>query len=285
MSAGPSVVSTRPRRRVRWSSVLAGTLLIVGLIATLFPFVWLVSTAFKKPIDAFALPPTLIFEPTLANFERLLDGPFLGSLANSFIVTTLATVLSLALGVPAGYAMAQGSFRGRRLLGMWLIIARLAPPVVYIIPMYLGFRALGLLNTHTGLSLAYLTFTLPFVVWTMSGYFADIPSELVDAARIDGCSRWGAFIRVVVPISMPGIVSVAVLTAIFAWGEYFFPLILGGSATMTAPVSIVALVGVQARDWSAMAAAGLLVIAPVFILSLVVQSRVARGMLAGSVKG
>ena len=268
-----------------FSRGLVGALLIGSLILVSFPFYYLFSTAFKRTIDAQAYPPVWVFQPTLDNFARLLKGPFPGMLWNDLVVTVLTLAVSLVLGLPAAYALSRSALRGRRLIGAWLVASRLAPPAVYIIPMWLMFRSVGLLNTHVGLSLSYLTFTLPFVIWIMTGYFADIPSELEDAARIDGCSRWQAFRLVALPLAAPGIASVAILTAISAWGEYFFPLILGGPASVTAPVGIVSLVGEYSRDWGAMAAGGLLIVGPVLILAIVAQRWLLRGLTVGALKG
>jgi multiple sugar transport system permease protein len=279
----PDLRALRPGRRAQ--SVVTFALLAIGLFLTLFPLYWLVSTAFKHPIDAFAIPPTWIFEPTLANFEKLLSGPFLDTYWNSIILTVTSTVVSLVLGIPAGFALSRTEFRGRRQVGGYLIVTRLAPPVVFIIPMFAAFLLTGLVDSYFGLTLAYLTFTLPFVAWLMSGYFADLQNEIWDAALVDGCSHFGALRHVALPLALPGITTVTILVAIMAFEQYFFPLILGGPTTTPATVSVISFIGVENLSWSQMAAAGVMLVVPVFVLSVVGQRGLIRGLTAGAVRG
>jgi len=278
----------RPRalRRGRLGERLATfALLAVGLVLTVFPLCWLVSTAFKHPVDAFAIPPTWIFEPTLDNFAKLLSGPFLATYWNSVILTVTSTSTSLVLGIPAGFALSRLEFRARRPVAGYLLVVRMAPPVVFIIPLFAAYLATGLVDSFLGLTLSYLTFTLPFVAWLMSGYFADLQNEIWDAAHVDGCSNFGALRHVALPIALPGIATVTILVAIMSFEQYFFPLILGGATTTPATVSVISFIGVENLSWSQMAAAGVLLVAPVFVLSVVGQRGLIRGLTAGAVRG
>jgi len=220
-------------------------LLAAGLVLVFVPFLWIILTAFKRPVDAASVPPELASPVTLANFTTLQDNGFFQSLINSTIITVATTVATMVFGVPAGYAFARGRFAGRRFLGGFLLFSRMVPPVIFIIPLFLFFHVLGLINSFTGLTLAYLTGLLPFTVWMMAGYFADIPLELEDAARVDGCSRFQTFYRVSLPLVLPGAVTVAILIAIAAWSEYFIPLLLAGPNTTPATVGVVNFIGID----------------------------------------
>lgn len=277
------------RRRRRWRRAVpdltAAGVLSVGLIFILFPFIWLASTAFKQPVDAFATPPTVTFTPTLDNFRTLFTGPFLDNTVHSLVLMVLSTMVALVLGVPAGYAFARGRVSGRRSISAWLVICYITPPVVFIIPMFVVFLRLGLIDSYVGLVLSYQTGLLPFTIWMSRSYFLDVPTALDEAAMTDGCSRFGAFIRVVLPVAMPGVVTIGTLVAIASWGEYFGALILSGPNTVTAPVAIFQYVGVTQHDWGAMAAGGLVIVLPVLVATVLLQRGLIRGLTAGAVQG
>jgi multiple sugar transport system permease protein len=278
------VRSLAPRRHFL-ENVGVWLLLAGGLIFVLLPFLWLLSTALKDTADAFVLPPKLFFAPDLQNFSVLLTGPFFREEINSVLVTVLATGVALGLGVPAGYALSLTQNRGARLMGSWLLATYIVPPIVFIVPLFLVYSQLGLINTYWGLVLGYETGLLPFATWMMRSYFADLPRELEDAARVDGCSRFGAFRMVMLPVALTGISTVAILVAIGAWGEYFGTLILGGPDTYTATVGIYALINSQSSDFGPLAAATLYVVVPILLATLIAQRGLLRGLTAASVKG
>jgi multiple sugar transport system permease protein len=273
----------RSLRRYTWD-VVSVLLLLVGLVYLLLPLVWLVLTAFKQPLDAFASPPRFVSPVTFDNFRTLLTGPFLGNLGHSAILTVLATGVAMVLGAPAGYAFARSHVPGARLITSWLVASYITPAVVFIIPMYIIFSHLGLLNNYVGLVLAYETGLLPFTIWMMRSYFADIPRELDEAAWVDGASKLRAFLTVVLPVAWPGVSTVAILVALASWGEYFGALILSGPSTLTAPVAIFSFVGILTANWSAMAAGGVLVVLPMFVATMFVQRGLIRGLTVGAVK-
>ncbi|MBV9356060.1 MAG: carbohydrate ABC transporter permease [Chloroflexi bacterium] len=278
-------VYTRRRnyRKYTWD-VIAFLLLVIGLVYLLLPLVWLVLTAFKLPLDAFANPPRFISPVTLDNFKTLLSGQFLTNLGHSAILTVLATAVAMGLGAPAGYAFARSRVPGQQLITGWLVASYITPAVVFIIPMYIIFSRLGLLNNYIGLVLAYETGLLPFTIWMMRSYFSDIPRELDEAAWVDGCSKLRAFFTVIMPVAWPGVSTVAILVALASWGEYFGALILSGPSTMTAPVAIFSFVGILTANWSAMAAGGVLVVLPMFVATMFVQRGLIRGLTVGAVK-
>jgi multiple sugar transport system permease protein len=272
------------RNRVR-IEVLRFLLLGIGLVLVAIPFLWIILTAFKRPVDAASVPPQIFSPFTSMNFKALNGDGFVKSLVNSTIITVATTVATLVFGVPTGYAFARGKFVGRRFLGGFLLFSRMVPPVIFIIPLFLFFHNLHLIGTFTGLTLAYLTGLLPFAVWMSASYFRDVPVELEEAARVDGASRVQAFVRIALPLAAPGVVSVALLCAIAAWSEYFIPLILAGPDTTPASVGIVNFIGVDTINWGAMAAGALTLIVPVFVATILAQRGLLRGLTAGAIKG
>jgi len=280
------VARTLGSRRFRRRAIDAATtvVLLAGLAYVLLPLTWLASTSLKIPVDAFASPPKILSTPTLENFQSLFAGPFLGYLANSVIITTLATAVALAFGVPAAYALDRGRFRGRHLIMNWMLITYIVPITVYVLPLFLMYLRVGLINTYAGLTLAYETILLPFTVWMMTSYFRHIPTDLDEAALVDGCSRFEAFIRVIVPVAVPGIATVGLLVALTAWAEYFATLILSGQDTLTATVGVYAFVGTQSHNWSQMAAAAVMVAMPALIATVVSQRGLMAGLTAGAVR-
>lgn len=272
-------------RRKRRQTIISAAILLVGLVFIFVPYLWIVLTALKLPVDAAAVPP-MIFSPiTTMNIEALTVGPFAGSLVNSAIITVATTAATLLLGVPAGYAFARGRFRGRRFFTAWLLLSRMVPPVIFIIPLFLFFHRLKLVDTFQGLTLAYLTGLLPFTVWMSASYFQEVPIELEEAARIDGASRTRTFLWVVLPLARPGILTVGLLIGIAAWSEYFIPLILAGFNTTPATVGLVNFIGIDTLNWGALAAGALTLVIPTIVVTLIVQRGMLRGLSAGAIKG
>lgn len=273
------------KRHQRRLEIVRFVLLGFGLLLVAVPFAWIFLTAFKYSVDAASVPPKFVSPVTLDNFRALVGSGYVKSLVNSTIITGVTTASTLILGVPAGYAFARGRFPGRRFLGLFLLYSRMVPPVIFIIPLFLFFHRLDLVGNFQGMVLAYLTGLLPFTIWMCASYFHDVPLELEEAARIDGCTRAQAFPRIVLPLALPGIVSVALLVAIASWSEYFIPLILAGPTTTPATVGIVSFIGVDAINWGAMCAGAIALIVPLFIATLLAQRGLLRGLTAGAIKG
>ncbi len=272
----------KEKRRIEF---MRWVLLGIGLLLVGIPFFWIILTAFKFPVDAASVPPKIISPFTTMNFKALNQDGFVKSLWNSTVLTLGTTIATLVVGVPAGYAFARGKFVGRRFLGGFLLFSRMVPPVIFIIPLFLFFHNLHLVGTFQGMILAYMTGLLPFAIWMTSSYFQDVPIELEEAARVDGATRGQAFLRIALPLAIPGVVSVALLCGIAAWSEYFIPLILAGPTTTPATVGIVNFIGVDTINWGAMAAGALTLIVPVFLATLLAQRGLLRGLTAGAVKG
>jgi multiple sugar transport system permease protein len=261
-----------------------GTLL-VGAAFILLPLFWIIDTAFKPIGDAFVIPPKFVYSPTLGNFRSLIGGQynqFLGDMGHSLIIMGISVTIAMLLGVPAGYGLARSRFRGSGAITGWLIVAYIVPALVYIVPLYAIYTKFNLSGSYLSIILYYETFELPFVVFMMRGYFSDLPLDLEDAARVDGCSRFQAFRRIMLPMVFPGLSTVTILVCIMSWGEFFGALIFTGSSTITAPVAIEQYIGLGTSNWSALAAAALFLVLPVLVLTGFVQRGYLRTFASGS---
>jgi multiple sugar transport system permease protein len=289
--------------RRNWGDAAAYAVLGAWMAFTLFPVVWLLLSSIKEPPDVFAMPPKWFFHPTLHNYEAALGlvvptelenvavtqagtgNPFPRFLLNTVVVAAGTAVLSLGLGSTAAYALTR-FFPGRRTgLLVGVMLTRLVPPIVLVIPLYVLMRQLDLLDTHLGLILAYLSINLPFVIWMMRGFLLDIPIELEEAALIDGASRFGAFWRIVLPLAAPGIAATAIFTILFAWNDFLFSLILTSGEARTVTPYIGGFITDKAILWGRLYASSAIIMVPVMVFGLAVQKQLAHGLTGGAVKG
>lgn len=292
------------RRRFSWGNAASYTILGLWMIFTLFPVAWLLLSSVKQPDQVFAMPPQWIFVPTLHNYEVVLglvvpteletvseaqtgsgDSPFPRFLLNTTIIALGTTALSLALGSTAAYALTRFYPRQRTKLLVGIMLSRLVPPVVLIIPIYILWRNLNLLDTHLGLMLAYLTINLPFVIWMMRGFLLDIPIELEEAALIDGASRFEALRLVVLPLAAPGLAATAIFTILLAWNDFVFALVLTSGEARTVTPYIGGFITDKAILWGRLYASAAIIMVPVLVFGLAVQKQMARGLTGGAVKG
>lgn len=260
---------------------------ILCLAFTLTPYVWFVTTSLKTPIEITAVPPRFWPSGTLAAYRSaLFDHGLARYMANSLLVAATTTVASLAIAAPAGYALARLPIPGRRwLLGVTLAAA-MFPQVAIAGPVWRILRALGLLNRLLGLVLSHVSLALPLGVWLTASFFKDLPADLEEAARIDGCTRLAAFWRVIVPIAAPGVFTTAILVFIQSWNEFFFALlVLSDPTKQTLPVGIALFPGQYTMPWGEIAAASLLATLPLIALVLALQRRIVHGLVAGALKG
>ncbi|MGN6771882.1 MAG: carbohydrate ABC transporter permease [Rhizobiaceae bacterium] len=289
MAADPSRpgLSFEPEpRSARWKTVAAKTLvntaLLLALLFVLFPIIWLVQISLRPNDDILGY--NLLFTPTLDHYRALFESQFLGSFLNSMISSGLSTCVALVIGTPAAYVICRWRFRARGAIAMWVLSTRMAPQIAFTIPFFLAFRQVGLLDTVWGLAIIYLTFNLALVIWMMQSFFEAVPISLEEAARIDGCGFWGAFLRITLPLTAPGMAATAVLCFIFSWNDFFYALILTRTNAMTAPVAIINFMQYEGWEWGKMAAGGTLVMLPVLIFTILVRKWLVSGMIAGSVK-
>jgi multiple sugar transport system permease protein len=259
---------------------------VLGLVLLILaPFLWLLQMSVKTHTDIFAFPPKLVFVPTLEHYRSIWDTGFRRSFANSSIVAVLSTVLAMLAGVPGAYALSRARFRAAGPLGLWILVSRMAPPIAFTIPYFLAYRHLGLLDTRTGLIVVYLTFNLSLVVWLMRSFFDATPRSLEEAAWIDGAGLGQTFVRIVLPLSSPGLAATAILCFLYAWNDFFFALILTRTEAMTAPVAVVNFMNYEGWEWGKIAAGGTLIMLPVLVFSFIVRKFLVRGLTAGALRG
>jgi multiple sugar transport system permease protein len=253
----------------------------------LAPFLWQVVTSLKPAAELVALPPLLPARPTLEHYAAIFTGhPAARLILNSTVVALGTTLLALALGALAAYAAAVLRMRGRgAILGVVLAIS-MFPPIATVSPLFLLLNALGLRDTLAALILTYSTFSLPLAVWLLASFFDALPRELYVAARVDGCTSFGALWRVVLPLAAPGILAAALLVFIFAWNEFLFALAFTATeASRTLPVGIALFPGLHEVPYGEIAAASVVATLPVVVLAFVFQRRIVEGLTAGAVKG
>ncbi|MCM0018375.1 MAG: carbohydrate ABC transporter permease [Tagaea sp.] len=273
-----------PRMR-RWRERGYSVLLLLLALVVVAPFLWLVLMSFKSDADILSLTPKLFFTPTLANYAALLSDTFLRSFSNSAIVAVVSTAIAMAVGVPGAYALSRMSHRSGSAMALIILASRMAPPIAFTIPYFLVYRYTGLLDTLLGLIVIYLTFNLSLVVWLMRSYFDDCPRSLEEAAWIDGASLMQTFLRITLPIALPGLAATAILCFLYSWNDFFFALILTRRVAQTAPVAVVNFMNLEGWEWGKIAAGGTMVMMPVLVFSLFVRKFLVQGMTAGAVKG
>lgn len=264
-------------------------LLIAAMcLVTLLPLLWMVTTSFKEGLDIFALPPKIIFKPTLKNYtDYVIKSAILPRYKNTIIVALGTSVFSMILGTLSGYALARTRFLGAKFLSYIILASRLFPPIVIVIPMFVIFRRVGIHDTHLGLILAYSSFVLPYVVWMMRGYFKELPTGIDESALIDGCSPIGAFFRIVLPCSLPSVAATTVFAVILCWNEFLFAMVLTSNVASTIPVALTTLTHDLERGgvvWGPLAAVGTMVMLPVMVLGLSIQKVLIRGLTLGATK-
>jgi multiple sugar transport system permease protein len=266
-------------------TIIAYLLAIIALIATLFPIIWIFTISIKTQRDAFAMPPVWVFKPVWNNYVRIWQtAGFAKAFQNSVIVTIVGVIMALAVGIPAAYALNRLSFHGKRALTLWLLIAYMFPEFLFIIPMYVLYQRLGLYDTQLGLALVYQVFVLPFAIWLLRGFFEDVPVELEDAARIDGCSRFQTLRSIYLPLTAPGIAATAILGGIWIWNELTIALALTFDAAKTVTVAVAGFRGYASIDWGGMTAASIVSIVPMLIFAAIAQRYIVEGLTLGAVK-
>jgi multiple sugar transport system permease protein len=283
--AEPSATRTTrsARRPGALRNLLLNVLLGLAILLLIFPFVWMILTSFKNQAQNTSAVPVWLFQPVLDNYKSVIVGNnFLKFTVNSLIVALSATGLGMLLGLPAAYAIAR--FK-QRSLSLWILISRIIPYITFLLPLFLVFSKFGLIGSFTALILSHLIITLPLIVWIMIAFFEDIPADLEEAALVDGTTRTGAFVRVVLPLVTPGVVTAGILAMIFSWNQFLFSLILGGPDTKTVPVAVFNFISYGSIDFGGIAAAAVLITLPIIVLSLTVQRYIVKGLTAGGVKG
>ncbi len=261
---------------------------IAGLVlGSLFPFVWFLITSLKSQHEIEAVPPTWWPSGSLEFYRTaLFDHHLLDYVLNSVIVAGGTTLLSLVVGTPAAYALACLRLPGQRWLMGGLLCISMFPQIAIAGPIWEILNRIGGLNTHWGVMLPYVTLTLPMAIWILASFFAELPTELEEAAQVDGCSAWSALWRIMLPLATPGIFTASILVFIYAWNEFFFALlILTRPEQQTLPVGIALFQGEFTMPWGELAAAAVLATLPLVLLVILFQRWIVSGLSAGAVKG
>ena len=251
------------------------------------PYLWMLLTSVKVESTLFSAQRSLLPEVmTLENYVRLLTKTsFITNIGHSLIVASGTVVLGLAFSLSAAYAFSRFRFPGRRFLMLVFLLINMFPLILLIIPLFIIMKNLNLLDTHLALILAHSTFSVPFATWMMISYFNAIPRSLDEAAMVDGCSAIGAMVRVVLPLTLPGIIATGIYIFITSWNEFLYASVLAGQEVRTLTVAVQTLIGEYEIAWGLLTAGGVLGALPVTLLFMVIQKRLIAGMTAGAVKG
>ena len=281
-----------PRRRRRWRTVRRRGWDLLGLaifVVMVFPVFWMISTALKPDDEINSATPTWFsFSPTLDHFRDAMDRPyFWDTVRNSLIIVSIAVLASIVIAFLAAVALAKYRFGGRKLLIVLMIGILMLPQAGLVIPLYVVLAKYHLVGTMTGVILTYLTFVLPFAVWTLRGFILGLPKDLEEAAMVDGSSRLGAFVRILLPLAAPGLVATAVFAFVTSWNEYIFAsVLLSDQSDQTVTVWLAGFYGGSRNtDWGGLMAASTLTAIPVIVFFLLVQRRIMFGLTAGAVRG
>jgi multiple sugar transport system permease protein len=270
----------KPSKPFKAFRAVALVLVVLALVA---PLLWMVAASFKTNVDIYDTGKAFAFSPTLDNYSNVLQqANYVQFIGNSLWVAFAATVLSLILGVPAAYSMSRFNMKKSALV---VLMARVIPGVSLLVPWYYVFSNLQMVGGFTVLILSHMFVSLPLIVYIMMGYFDGLPAELEEAALVDGLTHIGAFRRITLPLSVPGVATAGILSFIFSWNNFMFALVLSGADTKTLPVAIFDFVGYASIDWGGLMAAATVVTLPIMVIALFVQKYIVSGLTAGATKG
>lgn len=268
----------------RRDELIQTTLIIIVLLVMMVPIFWMVSAAFKQSVDVFQLK--LFFEPTLKNFYEIFQPPYViqEKFFNSTIVAGVTVALAIPLSTFAAYGFSRFKLRFERTMFVGILATQFVPAVVIVLPFFVLFRDLGLLDSRTGLILINLSLVMPFGIWMIKSFIDGIPIEIEEAAQIDGATRLQVVTKVVLPLAAPGIVTASIFCFIIAWNEFLFALILTTNNAVTLPVGLALFKAEEGELWHYIAAAGILIMVPMWVLALLIQKHFVKGLTMGAVK-
>ena len=278
MNASPTVGGSRLA-----GPALSALAWIVGL-AMFFPVLWMVLTAFKQERDAFTSPPKFVFKPTLDQFDAVLSGGLSSALANSLWATVGSTVLVIALGLPAAYALSVRPVEKWQDVLFFFLSTRMLPVVGAIVPIYVIARDIAMLDNIWTLVVLYTAINLPIAVWMLRSFMSEVPTEVLEASRVDGASLWQEATKVLFPMIAPGIAATALICVIFAWNEFFLAVTLTAVRAQTVPVYLVGFITSEGAFWARLSAAATLAAVPVLLAGWIAQRYLVRGLTLGAIK-
>ena len=266
------------------SAIGAHALIYLCLFIVVFPFLWMMLASFQTQKDIMNAGKGLFhFAPTLDNYHKAFWQHSFGlPIFNSFIIGLLSTLFALALGLPAAYSI--GRFKQRK-LSMLILLVRMIPGITFLMPWFSIFSSIGLIDTYLAMVLAHMLVALPFIIWIMVPFFEGIPRELEEAAWVDGSSQVGGFVRIMLKLSLPGILTASLLAFIYSWNNFMFSLVLSGARTITLPIAIFSFISYASVDWGGLMAASVVITVPILVMSVFLQKYIVGGLTAGAVKG
>lgn len=261
-------------------------LVAIILIIVLFPIFWMVITSIKPEMQSYKIPPVWNFKPVSKNYiDAFHLRPLTSYISNSIVIALLSTFFSIVIGIFAAYGFSRFRTKKSNQLKLTIFSFRILPPIAIALPVYLLWTSVKLIDTHLGLILIYTAMNLPFAVWVLAAFFDQLPKELDEAATIDGCSYLGALRRIILPIALPGLSAILILTFIFCWNEFAFAVILTNINAKTIPVEIAAFSGEsRGTDWGKICAVANTITLPVIVLTLAVQKYLVKGLSFGFIK-
>lgn len=270
--------------RTIWSKIGRVLFLLAVLTFVIMPIAWLALGSLKTRESALALPPQIFFQPDFSAYAKIMSQGFLGSFQNSLTIALTNVVLTLVLGTPAAYALTRMRGKVQENLSFWLLSIRMAPLFAVILPLYVLFKSIGLLDTPIAVALAHLTLTLPMAIWMLVTYFRTIPEDLDQAAILDGASPLQILWIVIIPIARPMLASVAIIVFIFSWNEFLLAFILTSRNAQTVPVAVASLAGTMSFDWPLIAAVSVFSMIPALLFVGFAQRHIVAGLGSGAVK-
>ncbi len=274
----------KARTRRRLIRALQNAAIVGFILVMLVPIAWIVLAAFKRHVDVYQLK--LLFSPTLENFARVFDEPYdLGQkLFNSTVVATLTVLLAIPVATAAAYAFSRFRLRAQSLLLAIILATQFVPAVVIVLPFFIMYRDLGLLDTLTGLVIVNLAIVMPFAIWMIKGFIDGIPIDTEEAALVDGSSRLQVIRNIVLPMAAPGLVTAGIFCFIIAWNEFLFALILTSKEAVTLPIGLALFKAEEGDLWNLLSAAGIIIMVPMFVLALIIRKHFVQGMTMGAVR-
>ena len=276
------MTNTRKTAAISWK-IFFYLMLVLILFCAIFPFLWMILASFKNMVDLLNLGKLFSFKPTFENYLDVFGKyKFYQPILNSLYVGIVSTALALFFGLPTAYSIAREK---QTMLASVILVIRIIPAITFLVPWYIIFMKINLIGTYTSLILAHLLIALPLIIWIMVPYFESIPRELEQAAWVDGCSRIGTFVRIILPLSAPGVLTASLLAFIFSWNNFIFALVLCSNRTRTIPTAVFNFISYTEINWSGLMAAAVTITAPILIISLCLQKYIIKGMTAGAVKG
>lgn len=272
------------RQKRRLIAAAQTGLIVLAMAVMMTPILWIFMAAFKRHVDVYQL--NLLFSPTLENFRLVFDSPYhLGDkIRNSALIAAITTALAIPFAAAAAYAFSRFSMRGERLIFVIILATQFVPAAAIVLPFFIMFRDLGILDTRLGLIVVHLSLVLPFAVWMIKGALDGLPTDSEESALVDGAGRLRVIWSIVLPVAAPGIVSAAIFCFIISWNDFLFALILTTNDATTLPVGLALFKAEEGDLWNLLAAAGIIIMLPMFLLALLVQRHFVQGMTMGAAR-